>query len=469
MKLSLRVVAAAAAVLLALPAAAQKGHFTFTGPMSGVLAEGVSPGKVTGGLPFSISLSAAAATVQPTTLEVKGAGWSAPAVLSFDNSKYTGGVLTADLHLKNGSGAVLEGLRLDITGATEEYRDKDAQGSEVLKTRPQNVSLASPLLFGDLAKDEDSVTIPIRVTGVVFTPDTTKVTVTGVLSGMRVAAQWKTDGVISPAQLDADGKGRLYFADVGNEAVTRMDADGTGSTVVGKLPGQQCVGASVNPKTGAVVASCMNLKSLFKYTPGGADDGKIEPDENQVTGYVHLLRFDPTGTSLHGAADGGAIYVWKHDKFVKGITKIGDFDIATTEFDVASDGTVYDISSQSVLRLAPDGVTGKRIASGNDWHLGRVYEPVSVRAAQGGTFYVAEAGNNNDEMYEYSRISQWDASGKQIRVFGFGGKAPQAEGYLPGQVQYPIDMAMLPDGRLAVAGKEGSGNSSTVVTLFAPF
>jgi len=139
-----------------------QGHFHFAGPMSQFLAEGVTPGAVTSGLPFAVVLSDAGATIAPTTFTLQGEGWDGNATLTLTDAKFANGHLTATVHLTNGTRSALEGLRLDLTGATEEYKAKGAQGNDILKTRAQAVGLGSPLLFGDVAKRDAADPQPLR-------------------------------------------------------------------------------------------------------------------------------------------------------------------------------------------------------------------------------------------------------------------------------------------------------------------
>src|SRR5579871_5343860 len=103
------------------------GHFHYAGPLSKFQVEGATPGAVAGGLPFTVTVADNGATITPSSFDLKGPQWNSAAKLTLDGLKYAGGKLTATARIQNGSGSVLEGVRLDITGATEEYKAKDAQ------------------------------------------------------------------------------------------------------------------------------------------------------------------------------------------------------------------------------------------------------------------------------------------------------------------------------------------------------
>jgi hypothetical protein len=157
-------------ILASCAAGFAQGHFNFAGPLSQSLKEGATPGAVTGGLPFAVVLSAGGATIAPTQFDLSGPGWTGKAHLTLANPQFAGGHLTATVQLQNGSGSVLEGLRLDITGATEEYKAKDAQAQDLLKTRPQAVTIPSPLLLGDLQKDDAADPQALDASTIAFQP-----------------------------------------------------------------------------------------------------------------------------------------------------------------------------------------------------------------------------------------------------------------------------------------------------------
>ncbi len=453
--------------------AATAGHFGFVGPISRFAPEGgKAPAPVTSGLPFAIKIADNGSSVTPGKLDLVIPGVQDPLSMTLTGLKYDGGHLTGSLKLTNATGAVVEGLRLDVTGATETYPAKDDQGNAlkdekgnpVLKTREQKAEIASPLLFGDLPKGKDSPSLALDVSGIALAPDAIQVSVNGVLSGARLLNQWTSEEIVSPAEIVTDAKNRLYFADVVESRVLRCDLDGKNKSTVAKLP-DQCLGVAVHPKTGQVYAIAINHPGIFKFTAGGEDDGKITSEDIPNLGLLHT---DSQG-SLYGVGDRG-IAVFDGEKFVRAIEKIGDFEVAPTGFDVAPNGTLWVCSNDSLFTVDSTGDNGKRIASGPDWHLGRVTGPTTCRVGPKGNVYVLEAGIDLEDKYEPPRLSVFDPQGRFVRAMGHAGATAKSDDEpLPGQIKYPIDLAFDADGHLVVLGKVGGGNSASLIQVYQLF
>ena len=132
------------------------------------------------GLPFSVVLTDKGTTAFPTSFELQDKGWAGSVELRFDGLRFADGELTGKAVLRNGSGKALEGLRLEVVGATEEFQTRQ-RGRTLIQTRDQDVSLASPLVFGNLPAGQESAAMSLTVRGINFRPETERVTVRGVL------------------------------------------------------------------------------------------------------------------------------------------------------------------------------------------------------------------------------------------------------------------------------------------------
>jgi hypothetical protein len=161
------------------------GHFYCSGALKQLTADGVKIAAVSSGLPFAISLTESGAKISPAQFDLKLPGANAPIKLLFENLKFAGGHLTGNAKIMNTSGAVIEGVRLDVVAVAEEFQSKDAKGNPVLSTRSQPANLDSPLFFGDLANNDSSDAIAVNVSPLKFASETTRVTVNGVVSGLR--------------------------------------------------------------------------------------------------------------------------------------------------------------------------------------------------------------------------------------------------------------------------------------------
>ena len=440
------------------------GHFYFAGPIGSFLAQGAKIAPVTSGLPFTIRLSSAGATIEPQSFDLSGKGWDGPAKLSFTSLKYAGGQLTGSAQIQNKTGSVIEGLRLDIVGANEEYKGKDAAGKETVNTRPQTVSMSSPILLGDLAKDDQSAAVPIVVQGLSFKPETTNVTVKGVISGLYyVGGIDVNDAQI--ASMDIDNAGRIYIGDVVGMQVTRLDADGTHPVVVAKLP-DQVNGAAVDPKTNEVYATAINNEDLFHFAPNG---DKLPNITRQAAG--NEAAFDKVRFGKNGGLYFAASPIWRlrNGKADPPISQAGGDDLYTKLFDVDKAGNYWIAAGleqdRSVYFVDAGGKQSRRVAKGPDWHLGGASVPQSCRIDADGNVYVAELGIPDSEE---ARISVFDKEGRFIRVFGRGGKT-RAQNIMPGQVFRPKDIAFGPDGRVYIGHEVAADSHSHLILIFQPF
>ncbi|MDQ6787984.1 MAG: hypothetical protein M3033_14355 [Acidobacteriota bacterium] len=445
------------------------GHFLFSGSLNQLTAEGVKVAPVSSGLPFSMVLTEAGARIAPAQFDLKIPGASDSLKLSFENLKFAGGHLTAMAKITNSRGAVLEGVRLDVVSAKEEFQTKDAkgnltkdaQGNPVLSTRTQTVNLASPLFFGDLAKNDSSDSLAFDAATIKFAPETTKINVNGVVSGLRYLGAFNVKDLDDPGELATDAQGRIYICDVGNSRIVRTNADGGNIETVAKLE-DQCQGVGVDPKTGDIYATNINYKTVRHFSDAGADKGSFESDSS-----LYYLRFDRNG-SFYGA--GSHVFRFNNQKPALDVGEIAGDDLYTKGFDIDAGGNIWIVSGldkdRHLYRVGAGGKNGQRIASGADWRLGRVDVPQSVRIDAGGNAYVVELGEEN---LEASRISVFDKNGAFVRVFGRGGRTPKTDTLLPGQVYRPVDIAFGTDERVYIACENDGGFSRNLILMFQPF
>src|SRR5436189_4269648 len=152
------------------------GHFYYSGPLNQLTAENVKVASVSSGLPFAISITDNGAKISPTQFDLKLPGANSPIKLSFEGLKFQGGHMTGTAKLLNSSGSVIEGVRLDVLNAAEEFQSKDAQGNLTTATRNQAINLNSPLFFGDLATNESSEALAFDVSEIKLVPEARKIT-----------------------------------------------------------------------------------------------------------------------------------------------------------------------------------------------------------------------------------------------------------------------------------------------------
>lgn len=447
------------------------GHFFFSGSLNQLTADGVKIASVNSGLPFSIVVTENGAKISPAQLDLKIPNTNNSLKLNFENLKFANGHLTGAAKIVNSSGAVLEGLRLDVVSATEEFQTKDAKGNlakdekgnPILSTRNQAVNLASPLFFGDLAKNDSSDALAFDASTIKFAPETTKITVSGVVSGLRYLGAFNVKDLDNPAELATDVQGRIYVCDVGGQRIVRTDADGRNAETVAKLD-DQCLSVAVSPKTGDIYATRGNSKDIYQFSNSGAAQGSFDGGD-----YLSFLRFDRQGNFY---ASGGHVFRFNNQKPALDLKEILDESLYAKGIDIDAGGNIWIISgledNRSFFRVAPDGKTAQRISSGADWRLGHLNVPQSVRVDASGNVYVTELGQEGTEA---ARISVFDKTGAFVRAFGRGGRVPDpdADKVLTGQVYRPTDIAFGAGGRVYISGENDGGFKTNMMLMFEPF
>src|SRR5947209_5058187 len=187
-----------------------KSHYHMAGPLAQLMEAGVKPGPATNGLAFTLVLGDAGASITPASVELRSKSWRGAAQLNFMGLQYKAGQLTGQVGVQNNAGGALGGLRFDITGAAEQYKDKDAQGKETIKSRSQTISVPTPLVFGDVPTGQASDVFPFMVTGLSFHPETVKIELNGILSGLYYMGTVALSGFTSK-EIAVDSKGRVYL------------------------------------------------------------------------------------------------------------------------------------------------------------------------------------------------------------------------------------------------------------------
>jgi hypothetical protein len=443
--------------MLALVAATVLGQapFHYAGPMSRLLAPGAKLAPVTQGLSFEIVVTKAGG-VGPDVFKLSGQRWRGSANLTFSGLKYEGGTLHGQVSFANSAGTSLQGLRLDIIGASELYRSKDKDGKEITLSRPHGLKSESPVYFGDLLDGESEGAHPIDVSGLDFKDDSIQFTLQGVLSGLRYIDKFHGPGDSAYPNMDF-AAGHLYGEVYGNELfVATPPAEGKAFAQAE----DQTTGLAVHPKTGDIYFTQVSNPNIFIVGPSGQKKGQIGESDG-IDRFVQRLRFDKSG-KLYACGDGGGnIFVIENGKVKKSIDQIADAGLAINNFDVSAEGTVWVTDGTTVRMLRASG-QGAKVAGASDWHFGNLQSPFGVRVSPGGLVYVGE--EEVEDKDQWDRISVFDAEGRIVRVFGRAGKNPPSseETMHPGQVEAPREIAFGPDGMVYVSSGQG-------ILRFQPF
>ena len=142
--------------MLPLILGADAGHYAFSGPLSSFMVEGGIAGSSTTGIPFTVALTDSGNKIAPADFELKGSGWANPIHVHIEDAKFSAGHLTGKVAFKNESGKVLEGLRLDLAGAKDNYEDHGQ-----VKVRAESATWTTPILFNDLQNGDDALLDPV--------------------------------------------------------------------------------------------------------------------------------------------------------------------------------------------------------------------------------------------------------------------------------------------------------------------
>lgn len=437
--------------------------YAFVGSMESLVIAGKKAGAVSTGQSFQIVLTEGGAKLSVTQFELKPRGSDKPLRLSFPGLSFVDGHLKGGSEIKNEVGSAIEGVRLDVIDATETYKAKDDQGKEVERTRPVTLSLPSPISFGDIADGESNGQVPIDIGGLAFKPETVSIAVRGVVSGERYVRSIALPSVAADGQIDVDAKGRIYLSSTVDNCVARVDNDGKNLVELCKLP-DQCKGMAVNPVNGEIAATCGNHATIYFFDPDGNEKGKLA--DGVLENYSDSQRYDAKGRLWSNVSTTYVGFDAAHMPNSK-IDKFGDFDPTGGRFDVASDGTMYSVTDDSVLVRHPDG-SGGVFAKGNGDKLGQLFGVISVRLGPDGLVYVVENGANNIPL---STITVFTPSGEVVRAFGRGASKAMGnfpDGFWPSQLYRPSDVAFGRDGAIYVNTQNREGNGP-VIMVFDPF
>jgi sugar lactone lactonase YvrE len=431
--------------------------FHYSGPMSKLLTAGAKVAPVTTGIPFEVVIQKDG-SVGPASFKLSGQGWKGSANLQLQNLKYADGTLSAGANLENAAGTSLQGLRLDVVGATETYKGKDKDGKEVTLARAQAHQFESPLFFGDLLNKESEGPHPFSVSGLKIAPETVQITVRGVLSGLRYLDRFEAPGGGGFNHMDFLPGGKLVAGVYGTQILLVDPAKDAKETYT--VEGQS-VGGAVDPRTGDVYTTTVSSSTITVFDPQGKKKSTLG-EANGIDKFVQTLRFDKAGT-LYALGDGGAnVFVLKNGKVIKSIEDVGGQPFAISSFDVAPNGALWMTdSTASLLTVGPDG-KGRKVAQKADWKFGAVQSPLGIRVDRNGLVYVGEEEVDNYDPFD--RMSVFDPQGRIVRIFGRAGKKPagQEDQLNPGQLESPREFAFGPDGTLYVSASGG-------ILIFQPF
>lgn len=260
----------------------------------------------------------------------------------------------------------------------------------------------------------------------------------------------------SPKGVAVDGQGNVYVADSGNHAIRKIGKDGTvttlaGNGLLGSDDGQGAKATFFAPSDVAAddrgnvyVADTLN-HLIRKVAPDGTVTtlnaastrvvqvvpGAVEPAGDFADGPIASAKFnEPSGLALDA----------------KGNLFVSDRGNQTIRYIDFAAGTVTTVAGGT-----PTYAAGSLYAAG-DYADGpaadaRFYAPEGLAVAPDGTLVIADGLNHAVRLLK---------DGKVTTLAGEGGEYGASDGVLTAATfNHPTDVAVLSDGRLAIADENG--------------
>lgn len=260
-----------------------------------------------------------------------------------------------------------------------------------------------------------------------------------------------------PSGLAVDAAGTIYVADAGNNAIRKISADGTVSTLagnglIGKTDGQGEAARFYHPSDVAVdasgnvyVADTLNHVIRKIDAEGNATTltaestrtvqmgpGTIESSGDYMDGAIAEAKFnEPSGLAIDAK---GNLYVSD-----RGNQRIRYIDFAA--------GTVTTVAGTAPAYAADSLYAEGEFADG-DALAARFYAPEGLAVAPDGTLVIADSLNHAIRLLKDGVVATLAGEGAE---FGANDGVTYAAHF-----NRPTDVAILKDGRLAIADESGN-------------
>ncbi len=436
---------AAAAVML------QGAAFNYTGPFTDLAVEGAAWGMPSKGLDAAIKIPADGAAIDAIEFDLQGQKWTGKAKLSFHDLKFSGGAITGSVQMVNSSGYALQGVRFDLVEAVESYKDRDAAGKEIIRTRSQPLAEDTPILLGEMPVGHRTPAYAFGGKGLKWGPETLNILVTARVSGLTYLKS------ILPAHslssLEVDSRGRLLIGSGQVQGIYRYQPDTGDIELVTSTPFYRAK-LAYDPKAKRIAAT-MGEDVYHIYSEGGDEIAAPAMPENN--GQPAVPRYDKEG-SLY-------VVYWNKICRLKGgiidltLDKVDSFELETSlGYDLAADNSIVIGSGSNIFRVDGRSGAGRRLVQGPSARLGRVQGKVNyLRVDPLGQIWSCErTGNEYD-----TRLAVYDSQGRFLWVFGRGGLAEPGSGedWHAGQLSAELTgLAFHPDGRVYASTWETANN-----------
>ena len=269
--------------------------------------------------------------------------------------------------------------------------------------------------------------------------------------GSAVAAQLR-----HPLGLALDGSGNLYFADLGNDRIRKVDTSGVITTVAGD--GTEGYGGDNGP---AVSAQLRYPNDVALDGSGNlyiADNSNHRIRKVDTTGVITTV----AGTGVRGFDGDGGQAAAARLANPSGVALDGSGNLY-----IADDGNdrIRKVDTTGVITTVAGDGTGGFSGDGGQAVLAQLRSPTGVAADSAGNLYIADQSND--------RIRKVDTSGVITTVAGTEGYGTGGDGgpAVTAWLVYPNDVATDGAGNLYISGDYNDRvrkvDTSGVITTFA--
>lgn len=165
--------------------------------------------------------------------------------------------------------------------------------------------------------------------------------VSGGLTGLALVRRLNPAKHLSPVSVDLDDSGNVYLVGSKLEALYRCDGYGAKSSAVVSPPSTD-IAVAVERPSGPIVVGVTNGTEFFKYSPSGANAGRILGIEEApgFSGWTGKVGYGQDGQlDVHF---GHGVARMSGDKPQAIVTQVGDYEFESyLSFDVGPDGAMW--------------------------------------------------------------------------------------------------------------------------------
>ena len=398
------------------------------GPLTSLVGSAGRVSPVSRGISVDFEISPSGA-VAVSGDELRSGSWKGSSLLKHDSLTFANGKLSGKFAITNHAGTSIQGVRFDFVSASESYKSKTDDGTEEIKTRTQPVEIGSPSYFGDLKEGESSISIAGFVNGIKIKPETVKVTVHAVVSGLTFVKQFaRPKSSLKGSGVEVDANGDVVLGEGNHKSLWRFSEDGDFKSELGSLPNEGRE-VALNPSTGEFLVGIYNSHNMARVAADGTTSVAFNAN---LTEWPGTARFDSNGRLFLKV--GNHISTFTDFKLATASsTKFAGLNFrASDNFDLQGDQDVWIVASNNLVRADANLTKTQIVVKPGTGPFGGLLPTASpaIRCSPHGEIFVAEDGIVGKIL---PRVSIFDAQGRFVRAFGMAGQSANVKNFLPGQ------------------------------------